>query len=57
MPEWLLWVEHFISTVGFPIFVACFLLIFTYNQDKKTTEALYGLKSAIEALVERLDQP
>lgn len=57
MPEWLLWVKHFISAVGFPIFVACFLLLFTYNQDKKTTEALTGLKAAIEALVSKLELP
>ena len=50
MPEWLLWVEHFIMTVGFPIFVACFLLWREYTQGKKMLETLAGLKGAIESL-------
>jgi hypothetical protein len=56
MPDWLTWVEHFIQTVGFPIFVACFLLIVERQQNKQMLEAIEGLKAAIEALVSRLDQ-
>lgn len=50
MPEWLLWVEHFISVVGFPIAVAAFLLWREYRQGKKLIEALEGLKLAIEVM-------
>jgi len=55
MPEWLLWIEHFISAVGFPIFVACFLLWREFVQQKKFTEALYDLKQAIEGMTAKLE--
>ncbi len=56
MPDWLTWGEHFIQTVGFPIFVACFLLWREAVQGKRMTETLEELKKAIDALVVRLEK-
>lgn len=55
MPEWLLWVEHFIQSVGFPIFVACFLLWREWKQGKQMLEILTELKEAVEILTRLLN--
>jgi len=50
MPDWLLWVEHFIQQTGFPIFIACVLLLMYFKQGKVIIEVMNDLKSAIDAL-------
>jgi len=50
MPEWLLWVEHFIQQTGFPIFIACVLLLMYFKQGKVIIEVMTQLKDAVDAL-------
>ena len=56
MPEWLEWVEHFIATVGFPIFVAGFLLWRDWKVGKQTNELLTELTQAVNKLCTRVDR-
>ena len=56
MPEWLLWSEHFIQSVGFPIFVSCFLLAAWWKLWKQMLGTLEGLKQSIDGLVKLLQE-
>lgn len=43
-----------ISQIGFPIFVACWLLFKGEQQNKNVVEALNELKNAVTVLAERV---
>lgn len=42
--------KDFIASLGFPIFVACYLLIYHKKSLDRLTEAIQALKDSIEAL-------
>lgn len=49
-------IEQFISTVGFPIFVAVWMLYKTSKDSEKMTESIADLKNAITELTTLLNK-
>jgi len=47
--ETLTWIKDFIAGLGFPIFVACYLLIFFRATIQANTEAIQELISYLKA--------
>lgn len=48
-------VVSFINSVGFPIFVAIYMLVTASKQNQQTIEALNELKIAVNKLTDKLE--
>lgn len=46
----------FINSVGFPIFVAIYMLVTASKQNQQTTEALNELRIAVNKLTDKLEE-
>ena len=49
-------ITQIISSLGFPIFVACFFLFKTSKDTERMCECLRDLKEAIRILQEKIDR-
>lgn len=49
-------VVSFINSVGFPIFVAIYMLVTASKQNQQTIEALNELKIAVNKLTDKLEE-
>lgn len=46
----------FINSVGFPIFVAIYMLVTASKQSQQTTDALNELRIAVNKLTDKLEE-